>query len=216
MEYVDGMSLYRGYFVPNTADPFGFTQDDDWGDGWDNGSVIKTFGLAWKNVLIRYKDLIDRLRKNGCPIPGLDFDRNGDFGTGDFVPPRTILVGIANPDFGVSTFYHEAEAVLVHELIHAVDYCENKDKTDRCDFNVCTEIRAASGSTQCTFVKDWEKCVKESAIESSSRFGACQVKNANGEDDKDATNEAVTKLVDELWGKCLACPVVELPRFPEL
>lgn len=46
------------------------------------------------------------------------------------------------------------ENTLVHELIHAYDFCRAKIDFDNCAQHACTEVRAASLSGECGYLHE--------------------------------------------------------------
>ncbi len=82
------------------------------------------------------------------------------------------------------------EAAIVHELIHAFDYCRVKDLDyTNCAHHACTEVRASALSGECTPRREWARgnraftnhfrdCVRQRAILSVSMNPNCQNPNA--------------------------------------
>ncbi|KAJ1979725.1 Mitochondrial inner membrane protease atp23 [Dimargaris xerosporica] len=126
--------------------------------------------LMQNSPIVRF--MLDELEKNGCKFTRkhiqcmeCDETRSGGFG----------------PNHGVQLCYNRflskahMEDTLAHELIHAYDYCRFNVDFSNCYHHACTEVRAASLSGDCRFLREINRlqfglakqhqvCVKRRAI----------------------------------------------------
>ena len=85
--------------------------------------------------------------------------------------------------------YSDLNRTLVHELVHAVDSCRLKADWSDVKQHACTEIRASSLSSECSFGVEmargniqmrggWEACVKRRAKMSVGMHGIKEAEQA--------------------------------------
>jgi mitochondrial inner membrane protease ATP23 len=70
-----------------------------------------------------------------------------------------VILGKIKPEIFICQQYMDSEKMthktLVHELIHAIDYCRTKmDPVHNCLHLACTEVRAENLSGECSFFKE--------------------------------------------------------------
>ncbi len=181
LEYVDGMSLYRAYFVPVSVDPDGLLQQ---------GILRKPACEAAKRMASKdpkYISIMKVLKSEGCKIPEI-YCKNLS-GIGGQYDPSTGDIEI---DYSSHPSKQEIVHTILHELIHALDDCSQMKYS--CEGWACTEIRANSFSGQCENPKGEtrEDCIKNAATFSINHINAlCLVRNP--------------KLIDEMYPKCFIC-----------
>jgi len=100
-----------------------------------------------RNITVKF--MREKLKEAGCEVPR-DFFRatrcDQDV-SGGFVPGRGVEVC-----HNFLSRQGDIDRVLVHELVHAFDYCRAKDMDwTICEHHACSEIRAAVLSGDCDY-----------------------------------------------------------------
>jgi inner membrane protease ATP23 len=128
------------------------------------------------------KFMMEQLEKAGCP-----FNQNHFLCT----PCDLSRSGGFSPDHGILLCQNRIinkthlQDTLVHELIHAFDYCTTHMKHLNCQHIACTEIRASMLSGECKFTREFmrghfniskqlQHCVKRRALLSLQMVPYCQ------------------------------------------
>jgi hypothetical protein len=71
---------------------------------------------------------------------------------------------------GKQRMVHET---MVHELIHAIDFCRSKmDPVNNCVHLACTEIRAANLSGECSFLKELPRIITKDTTQTGGKYFA--------------------------------------------
>ena len=171
------------------------------------------------------------LKAEGCAPPDFRPDCDGRFGDGENLPadengPPIVVIGVdTKSGLGVMTA-NILLSSLVHEMIHVVDRCRNKNrkgkKVDPCVFSACTEIRGASGSPQCDSPgasrASFEQCVKNSAVTSTANFFKKNPECWKGKDPDQSELDFVRGIIDNYYDRCALDPCTVsnemLPEFP--
>ncbi len=123
--YVDGMSLYAGYFVPNSSDPSGMSEVDltiasdaafTWGVDIKNPSDL---GDAYEKIIKKLKpcDCIRNLKFLGHGnYPGSNYRRVGIGSINGKNPSPTTPPGLATIDIGASWNFDQASGQYIFGL----------------------------------------------------------------------------------------------------
>jgi mitochondrial inner membrane protease ATP23 len=67
----------------------------------------------------------------------------------------------------------EVHETMVHELIHAIDFCRsNMDPANNCVHLACTEVRAANLSGECNFYKELPRILTKDSSTTGGKYFA--------------------------------------------
>ncbi len=193
--YVDGMNLYRAYFVPRGIDP--------------NGRMtVEACEAAVIDSWFDQVDVVDALSAKNCPISVRCecCEKEHRLQGGYFDPTTKGIVICAN-----NIRRSMVPAVLRHELTHAYDDCyhdlfrpdDNLGDGTHCRRLACAEIRAYSRDGGCDdnvgifrkLHETREDCIKRKAKDSIS--GECRPIN-----------------VDVMFDECFICPTCSQEPLP--
>ncbi|KAJ9066783.1 Mitochondrial inner membrane protease atp23 [Entomophthora muscae] len=147
----------------------------------------------------RFKILEEALQKLGCPLnfKNIDCEPCDSTASAKFLSESGKVVICQN---NVRTLA-DVENNLIHEAVHAHDWCKFKINLEDCRHIVCTEIRAANLSDDCNWLtemarghfnisKQHQLCTKRRAVLSASYFPAC------------GSLENTKKVADEVFESC--------------
>ncbi|KAH6559906.1 hypothetical protein BASA50_008995 [Batrachochytrium salamandrivorans] len=170
----------------------------------ENSQVAKEHNRCekWKSKVLQSNSLVkfmaQELQKSGCPFKPEHFKCLPCDVTraGGFAPAYGIV--LCQNQFVDKT--HMAD-VMVHELVHAYDYCTVKIDSDKKEHFACTEIRAAALSGECRmtqeflrgnfgFAKHFQECVRRRAIMSLKQSPIWQ------------GDQVAEDAVRSVWSKC--------------
>ena len=198
--FVDGMSLYRAYFVPNDLDPSGLAcQNENCED-------------AIRACLPKNTDLISQIYFKGCTPPKFFCEEGECTGIARF-QFRTNRVQICWKQWlkdkkqveNLGTDF--CDLAVRHELTHALDNCHGINWPDRgddgCTKRVCSEIRAWSASKNlCQYGEGRrrDRCLQRLI---GASIGICGKR----------WNPATVKF-DNVWKKCYVKQGAPLPPWP--
>ena len=195
--FVDGMSLYRAYFVPGGTDPEG-------------QEVTKAeCEKAVAKAKVDYAAIISNIdtEGNNCEIPKFVCGKCDSTVGGTFdKKTNTIKICINN-----AATVHLPRLIL-HELVHAKDSCDGLHFENDCDQLICSEIRAYSFSN-CADGEVWrwtgssrEDCVIKWAFTSNAVCEQC----------KHFSNAELEARIKHFYPKCVVKPFSDENPVPPI
>ena len=195
--YVDGLNLYRAYFVPGDMDPQGT-------------AITKAQCEAGAAKAMKaYAAMTAELERKGCAVPTPKCGKSDQLKGGDFdETTNSINLYYNHPNFTEVM----VPMVIRHELVHALDRC-NGVEFDSCDKRICSEIRAYS-FCNCADGSPWrgktltrKECAVNGTWSSTVAYKGCK---------KEGLKERIRKLYDKcaIGPDCAKKPLP--PDFPTL
>ena len=166
------------------------------------------------NIYIRF--MRDKMAELGCGTDAPQFhfacepcDNAGVVGRFDSAGRRLQLCSDNIEKFKLSSAH--VERTIMHELVHAYDWCRVELDPGDCDHVACTEVRAAHLSGDCDFSTELERrnvgfkaqgaaCARRRALLSVQAHPHCQ--GAKAEDAVDRVFEACYKDTAPFVRKC--------------
>ena len=143
------------------------------------------------NEVLRYNEyirhVIDKLNARGCPVGRPFFICEkcpSDKRVGGYWDSSRGIIVCENIKRPIS----QVARTMLHEMIHAYDYCDVDFSSTNCYHHACTEIRAANLSGDCNFglelirgrglgfTQHKPECIKRIATQSISMNPACSEK----------------------------------------
>ena len=219
LEYVDGMSMYRGYFIDSGTDPSGLSLTQEQCESEVN-RLLEPGGRLWLFVhMLRARGCYDRdaeiadiirdhIKCKKCSDSPVAPTKGGHF---DDIN-NEVVICIDDPGLRINHVF----SILRHELTHASDFCEVKPRrrnrpgrrTPRpvhCDFIYCSEVRAYSFDLGCSsngrFRRTGETrvdCIKRKAWDSLGAIQRCNhYRSINRFDDGDFSDH-----INGLFNNC--------------
>uniref|UniRef100_A0A6B2LNE3 Mitochondrial inner membrane protease ATP23 n=1 Tax=Arcella intermedia TaxID=1963864 RepID=A0A6B2LNE3_9EUKA len=133
------------------------------------------------------KSIISETEKKGCEISSQFFKcLKCPLSVGGFYDKQLGIVICENHFQGTK----RTEEILLHEAVHAFDYCRMDLDPDDCVQTACTEIRASNLSGQCSWSneisrgnlkvrKQYQNCIRRRAALSLENLPHCKGNSKN-------------------------------------
>ncbi len=149
--YVDGMSLYRAYFVPSFVDPKGTITVKECTD------LVIDFWFDQEEVIDAIANIPTKNKKNECRINVVcecceGKRKRGEPKPGGYFDPSTSKVVLCANNIKKRDVPQIISQILRHELTHLYDHCFYdvfRDDNTYCERLACAEIRAYSRDGGC-------------------------------------------------------------------
>ena len=141
--YINGVSSYQSYFIPNRLDPYGlFASESD---------CLETFNM----LLSSNEEIAEKyhaLQSGGCNLQYRCIccdPKSSQRGSTDGWSDSTVTISAC---WNLITNDFVLGRIIIHELEHAITRCgNNKPNKVNCSSTICEEIRAIKRDRLCEF-----------------------------------------------------------------